>query len=903
MPSRNLTLRQIRDASGESRPCPEFAIAATRPSGAGFAAVRHPGYSPRAEPPRPLPTRDRVTTPLPIDEILPAIGEPVAAGRNVVVEAPPGAGKTTRVPRHLLEIDAARGREILVLQPRRIAARAAARFVAASLGEPVGERCGYRVRFESRTSEATKLCFLTEALLLRRLRDDAALADVGVVVFDELHERHLATDTGLALVRRLQRERDDAPRIVAMSATLDAEPVARFLDAERLRSEGRAFPVDVVWAEPASRTRGGRPPRLEDEVRAALRRLLEDDPGGHVLVFLPGAAEIRYCEQACGELAARAGLEIHPLHGALPASAQDRALDETGARKLVLATNVAETSLTIDGVRAVIDSGLARVARDDPWTGLPTLELARISQASAAQRAGRAGRTAPGRAIRLYTRHDHDDRAAFTPPEIVRLDLADLVMDALSAGASPRELDWLEPPPAASLERAESLLRDLGAIDDAGRTETGRAMAALPVHPRHARLLVEARRRGVGREAAAAVALLSEARPAKRDAQETDLIAELHDLGLLGANEAARSRRPPRTVVQLRDQLLRALGRVGGRAGATPDDADEIEQALRIAIAAGHPDHVAMIRRGEAGQCSAVLAGGGAATIEATQLGASDAWIVALEVERRREGGREVTRVRRFAAIEPEWLLELFADRIEEREEVRFDERRERVEARSELRYGALVLAGGDVDAPPERAAAVLREAALATDLGRFVAEPEELDRLFARTAFAAEHGADGPALDADAAREVLSDLCADARSFAQLRDADLIAHLRARLGANAASLDDFAPTAISLPGRRRVPVHYERDKPPWIESRMQDFFGLAEGPAVAGGRVPLVLHLLAPNGRAQQVTTDLAGFWERHYPGLRKTLMRRYPRHAWPEDPRHAEAPRRGPRSGARKR
>ena len=385
--------------------------------------------------------------PLPIDPLLPGIADALRASPSLVVEAPPGAGKTTRVPRALLEAGLAGDGEVVVLEPRRLAARLAARRVAAEMGERVGDTVGYQVRFEEVAGPRTRLRYVTEGLLTRRLLSEPTLPRVGAVVLDEFHERHLAGDLALAWLRRLQLGARPDLRLVAMSATLDAGPVARYLAAPQVRSEGRLFEVEVEYLSPAEAARTE--VRLEQRVATAVRRLVSEAPEGDVLVFLPGAAEIRRAREACEPVAQSAGLEVLPLHGDLPPEEQDRAVEPGPRRKVILSTNVAETSITIEGVTAVVDSGLARVASHSPWSGLPRLEVRKVSRASAAQRAGRAGRVRPGRALRLYTRHDHDSRPEFDAPEVRREDLAETVLALAALGAGP-DFSWLEPPPAAA---------------------------------------------------------------------------------------------------------------------------------------------------------------------------------------------------------------------------------------------------------------------------------------------------------------------------------------------------------------------------------------------------------------------------------------------------------------------
>ena len=860
--------------------------------------------------------------PLPVDAILPDVVAALREGRSLVVEAPPGAGKTTRIPRALLEAGLAGDGEVVVLEPRRLAARMAARRVAEELGERPGGTVGWQVRFEEVAGPRTRLRYVTEGLLTRRLVSEPGLPGVSAVVLDEFHERHLQGDLALALLHRLQATTRPDLRLVVMSATLDAGPVARFLGAPTVRSEGRLFDVAVEYLSPADAARDD---RLDDRVAAALRRVVTEAPAGDVLVFLPGMAEIRRAAQACAPLAARHGLDLLPLHGDLSPEEQDRAVRPGTRRKVVLSTNVAESSVTIDGVTTVIDSGLARVASHSPWSGLPRLEVGRVSRASAAQRAGRAGRTAPGRCLRLYTRHDHDTRPAFDVPEILREDLAETLLAVASTGGP--QLSWLHPPPEAAAAAARTLLEDLGALDPSGGlTALGRRLTRFPLHPRLARLVVEASDRGAGPEGALLAALLAERdvrdrAPGGRGAPPTgpsDLLELAHlveeatrgrfdtdrvrALGLSpGAVQAVeRSRRQVAALVG-RDPARRS----GGSGSRAPDDAAR-EEALLLATLAAYPDRVA--RRRAPGSPEVVLAGGGSARLDEASVVREAPFLVAVDADERRDrrlpgqapgpapGRAGQVLVRLASAATPEMLLELFPDALRWEEEISWNAEAGRVDAFERMRYRDLVLEESRKPVPdPERAAAMLAEQALARGARTFAPEGE-VDGLLSRIAFAARAAPESgivPLGEEDVAL-ALREACTGLRSLADLREAGLVRLLRDRLPpAGRAALERLAPERVTLGGGRSVAVHYEAgDKPPWVESRLQDFFGAARGPAVGGGRVPLVLHLLAPNHRAVQVTTDLAGFWERHYPAVRRELMRRYPRHSWPDDPRTARPP-----------
>lgn len=835
---------------------------------------------------------DALASELPIAAILPAVLDAVRE-RDVVIEAPPGAGKTTIVPLALLERGMLGDGTILVLQPRRLAARLSAVRVAALLGEPLGERVGYRVRFESAGSARTRLWFLTEGVLLRRLREDPELAGVDAVILDEFHERQLDADLALALLRRIQRRRK--LRLIVMSATLDAEPVANFLDAPaKLRTEGRSFPVEIEYPSTRSRTAKNELP-LERKVAAAVRDLVErkliGDPTapGHALVFLPGAREIRACAEACASVAERVGLELLSLHGQLSREQQDRAVAsaQPGRSKLILSTNVAETSITIDGVVAVIDSGLARVADFDPGSGLPRLSLAPISRASAAQRAGRAGRTRPGVCIRLYGRHDHDHRPEHQLAEIRRLDLAGPVLELAAAGvASPETFEWFEAPPAASLLAAQTLLHQLEAIDERGElTDVGRAMLSFPLHPRLARLLLAGVERGVGEWTAIAAAILAE-RPLRTGGppprtSDADILDELE---LLERGDRGLDPSVVAAVRRATDQLRKLIPK---RAAKRPRIDREL--ALRQALLLAHPDRVATVRVDDHGHRTLVFAFGGSAELAPDSAVRAAGWVIALRSEERREGTRRRAVVRSACAIDPEWLIDLFPDAVIDDEQLRFDPARERVIGESALRYGKLAITSSPLTKLPDQASQVLLDAARAVGVQRFCGD--ELDQLRLRAAFVHAHRPDVPLIDDGLIDEALTHACIGKTSFAELSQANLPAIIQAELG-DPTLLDRLAPRSTTLPGGRKLGIQYEVDRPPWVGSWLQDFFGLRTGPRVLDGKVPVVLHLRAPNRHDVAVTSDLATFWRDHYPELRKRLSRRYPRHDWPEDPLTAKPP-----------
>ncbi|MEJ5367603.1 MAG: ATP-dependent helicase C-terminal domain-containing protein [Bryobacteraceae bacterium] len=753
---------------------------------------------------------------LPVDAILPDVLAALRTGSCLVLEAPPGAGKTTRVPPALL--DTVPG-QVLVLEPRRLAARLAAQRAAAERRERPGETIGWQVRFQKCAGPSTRLLYLTEGLLARRLLSDPLLEGVSAVILDEFHERHLEGDLALALLRRLQTTARPDLRLVVMSATLEGPAVAQLLGGcPVLRSEGRLYALDLRYTPYSAQP-------LEELVREAVEGAFAETEGD-ILVFLPGAAEIRRCAELLARRRIAQKADILPLHGDLPPEEQERAVTPGSRRRIVLSTNIAESSVTIPGVRTVVDSGFARIPSDSPWSGLPRLELRRISRASAVQRAGRAARLGPGLAVRLYPQEDFLRRPEHEPPEILRRELAQLCLHLHAAGvADPRELEWLTPPPEDALNAAEDLLARLGALDAHGRlTDFGRRLAQLPLHPRLAALV----ERG-GAPACRLAAQLSASHPAQAAQIERQL----------------RALAPPRPQAPLEECVLRAF-----------------------------PDRVARRRRG-----NGLLLSNGSSAVLAKDAGLETAeFLVALETEERPERGLPV--VRSAVAIEPELLLDVFPDRLREETRLEWNREAERVEEVWRLCYDQLVVEESRRHEPDaEEASALLARKAAEAGIERFV-DPEEWQRLRNRIRFA---GLEPPPLE-----QILTRLCAGLRSFDELRRAasqgGFQEALRAELGEAWERLERLAPEWLVLPSGRRTRIHYPGGAPPYVASRLQDFFGMTETPRIGAAGTPLVVHLLAPNHRPVQVTQDLKGFWERLYPQVRRELMRRYPKHAWPE-------------------
>ncbi|GLC24180.1 ATP-dependent helicase HrpB [Roseisolibacter agri] len=836
--------------------------------------------------------------PLPIDDALPALRDALRARACAVLQAPPGAGKTTRVPLALLDEPWLAGRRIVMLEPRRLAARAAARRMAATLGEPVGATVGYRIRHESRIGPRTRIEVVTEGVLTRLLQDDPALEPYGAVIFDEYHERSLHADLGLALTLQSQQLLRDELRVLVMSATLDGARVAALLgaaegaDAPVVTSAGRSFPVQLHWRDRRPEPRPG-PGGVESAVAATVRAALAAHDGD-VLVFLPGAAEIRRVGELLDDGALPREVRVRALFGNLPQQEQDAALDPAppGERKVVLSTAIAETSLTIEGVRVVVDAGLARVPRFDPRTGMTHLETVRVSRAGAEQRAGRAGRVAPGACYRLWPEAEHVGLLAHATPEVLDADLAPLALELAAAGvADPAELRWLDAPPAAAFAQARTLLAQLGALDAGGRVTThGREMAALPLHPRLAHMTLRARALGLAALACDLAALLAERDVLRGDGPrppDADVRLRL-DLMLRGdVPGTLLGWSVDREGVRRARQESRALREaLDVRGAASHDDAASAGRLLSLA----YPDRIA--RRREAGVGRYVLRNGRGAVLPEGQPLAREPWLVAAEL------GGGATQERRILLAAPVSVEELVSEHgalLDRVEEYAWDAEAGAVRARRAVRLGALTLEESALrDADPARVAAVLL--AQVRDAG-LDALPwsDDAVRLRERLAFARAWDGDAwPDVSDDAllasAEDWLLPSLVGLRRWDELRRLDLGELLLARLDwSRRGVLDQVAPTHVAVPSGSRIRVDYADPQAPVLAVRLQELFGLEETPRVARGRVPLVLHLLSPAHRPVQVTRDLAGFWRSSYFDVRRDLRGRYPKHHWPEDPLQA--------------
>jgi ATP-dependent helicase HrpB len=820
-------------------------------------------------------------TPLPIDAVLDELARTLADHTATVLVAPPGAGKTTRVPLALLDAPWIGNRKIIVLEPRRIAARASAERMAHTIGERVGETVGYRVRFGSKISRATRIEVVTEGIFSRQILDDPELSGVAAVLFDEFHERSLDADLGLALARDAQTGLCEDLRILVMSATLDGARVAKLLgDAPVIASEGRAFPVETRYLG-----RKADAP-LERQMADAIATALRADPGS-VLAFLPGAAEIRRTQNFLGERIHDASIEIVPLFGALDAGVQDRAIAPApkGHRKVVLATSIAETSLTIEGVRIVVDSGVARVPRYEPDIGLTRLETVRASRAAVDQRRGRAGRTEPGVCYRLWDEPQTASLAAYTQPEILSADLSSLVLDLAQWGVrDPSTLAFLDPPPAPALKEARSLLHELGALDGDDRiTAEGKSLRALALPPRLARMIVDSHRLGAGEEAAEIAAVLTER---GLGGDNVDLEVRL--------DQFRRDRSQRATSARSQAQRWASQVAAGEKTLASPPEQEELTTGMMLALA--FPDRVARNR----GNGSFVLANGRGAAVDPASALARAPYIAVAELTGTAAQGRILLAVR----ITLDEIELRFADQIETSDEVTFDRTAMALRARRKRALHAITLSEAPLALSPSAdTARVLADGLIAAGVDRLPwSKPSKQWRdrvMFLRKAEADPHQSVWPDLSDDALatqRETwLMPALYDKASLKEFSAGDLSEALMTLLPWELrARLEREAPTHFEAPTGTVLPIDYEAEQGPTIAVRLQELFGLNTHPSIAKGAIALVLELLSPAHRPVQVTRDLPGFWRGSYAAVRSDLRGRYPRHPWPEDPANAMPTRR---------
>ena len=852
---------------------------------------------------------------LPVYELESALVAALREQGRVIVQAPTGSGKSTQIPQMLLRhgLLGEMG-EVVVLQPRRLAARMLARRVAEEAGTRLGEGVGYQIRLESRVSERTRIRFVTEGILLRQMSFDPGLPGVAAVIFDEFHERHLHGDISLARALQIQRTTRPDLRIVVMSATLETARLEAYLaPAATLVSQGRSFPVRIEYLPRAVDFE--REPVWEAAARECERIAARTD--GDLLVFMPGAYEISRTLQALDASRALRGFALLPLHGELPVEQQDRAVARCAERKIIVSTNVAETSLTIDGVTAVIDSGLARVARFDPHRGINTLLVEKISAASADQRAGRAGRTAPGVAVRLWTEAEHARRPVQELPEVRRLDLAEVVLTLKAAGVDDvAAFPWLEAPEPRALQRAEELLADLGALEPAGTmadgapprggriTETGRRMLRFPVHPRYARMFLAAQERGCVRPVALMAALtqgrsfLLRGVDKRTEELREEILGEEHASDFFLLMRAWRRAEAERFELEacrrlgIHAQAARQVGPLFAQFLAIAEgeglDASERpyrDDDVRKCVLAGFSDHVE--RRLDAGTLRCEIVHGRRGMLARESAVAKAPLLVAAEISEIGGRGGEVTVLLSLGtAIEESWLAELFPRDLIETKGVAYDEQARRVIARRERRFRDLVLeakAGGD-DVPPDAAARLLAREVLAGRM-RLEAWDESVEQWITRVNRLAEWFPElevSPITEADRAT-LVEQVCYGEAGYRGIKDKPVLPVLREWLTAEQlAVLDDYLPERLVMGNGRRSRLTYHKEGPPVLSARIQELYGIEGRFAVGHGRVPVKIEVLAPNQRPIQVTDDLSAFWRDMYPKVKAELSRRYPRHEW---------------------
>jgi ATP-dependent helicase HrpB len=835
-----------------------------------------------------------MTSSYPIDEILPALKTAVMENRSIVLQAPPGAGKTTRVPLAMLDIIPAGKGRLVMLEPRRIAAVAAARWMAHLLGEEVGRTVGYSIRFDSKISGDTRIEVVTEGILTRRIQADPSLAGVAMVLFDEFHERSLQADLALALCLDVRKNLREDLKILVMSATLESAPLATLLgDAPVIASLGRIFPVQERYQDENRN-------RFPAEQAAATVATALNETSGDILVFLPGAGEIRACAEALRPVVERAkDLTLHPLYGDLPFEEQERAILPGPVRKIVLATNIAETSLTIEGVRVVIDSGLTRRLQYDPATGLNRLITVTASKASAEQRKGRAGRLEPGICYRLYSRHVFQSMIPFAPPEILISDLSALVLDLAAWGVkAASELAWLDAPPKPAWDAAGELLQDLGALDASGSiTSRGKAMVRLPLQPRLARLLLRAGELGCSQLGVDLAALLSERDILRRNPEammpEPDIEERLDTLRGWRKGRGAGIGVDPwalRSVERTAQQLWRLMPPTHQNRAPEANHSDLIPRLLLAAF----PDRIA--RRRDDRESSFVLVQGRAVRFTSVNPLSQSPFIVAVQMD---AGAKSDGIVHIAAALTEEMIREECGRRIKTVRRIEWDRRENRITAVLEERLGAVLLSAKPFTATDEESGPILCNLIRTTPdvltfsdkAGQFQGRVSLMAGTFPEESW--------PDLSTEsllsAPEHWLSPYLAGIRTAPGLAGLDLLPALRARLTwEQLRLLDERAPTHLTVPSGHRIALDYASGNLPVLAVKLQELFGLADTPLIAGDRVKVLLHLLSPARRPVQITRDLKGFWDNGYPQVKKELKGRYPKHPWPDDPWNAVPTRR---------
>ena len=840
---------------------------------------------------------------LPIVDIQDDLARAVRRTRRIILTAPTGSGKSTQVPQMLLDLGALGTGKAVVLQPRRLATRLLAKRVAEERGVTLGDEVGYQIRFESVCGPKTRIHFETEGILLRQMLSDPTLADVSAIIFDEFHERHVYGDVTLARAVQLQQTARPDLLLVVMSATLDARLLQPYLEpCVHLHSEGRTHPVTIEHL--ARPLHPDRDTPWDAATEAYERAARDGHTSGDTLIFMPGAYEIQRTLEALRHTPAAKGALLLPLHGELPPTEQDAAVARYAQKKIVVATNVAETSLTIDGIRLVIDAGLARVARFDPWRGINTLLIEHISRASADQRAGRAGRTAPGHAIRLWTENEHAGRAAHDLPEIKRVDPSEIILTLKALGVTDMEsFPWLEPPEARAMEQALTLLRDLGALDASGApTPLGQRMLSFPLHPRYARMLLAAGERGAVR-AIALIAAIAQGRPIlvrnagkeaaerRRDllgAGDSDLLVlmrawnyarqnnfDLNRCRRLGIHAAAA-----RQVGPLRDYFLRiAANQNLPLETSPPDDAD-----IAKCVLTGFSDQVA--RRLDRGTLRCELVHKRRGELARESVADEAALLVANEIHEIGRGDGEINvLLTQATAIQEDWLRELYPEDFSERSAVSWDADAKRVVARREIVFRDLVLESQLRGTPPAEEAARLLAAKVLAGECALKGWNRAVDQWMARVNGLARAWPDWqlPEYDESTRELLIQQICLGAASCKEIKDRPVLPTVKALLSsAQQALVEKHMPERVTLSNGRSVKVQYADAAEPFVAARIQELFGVEKLPTLAQGRIPLVIQILAPSQRPVQITKDLAGFWRDHYPRVKQELRRKYPKHKW---------------------
>ena len=825
---------------------------------------------------------------LPIDDALPQIVNALKETGCVVLKAEPGAGKTTRVAPAIMDAglaqlqDGADG-QIVVLQPRRIAARAAATRIAQERGSELGQEIGYQVRFENRSSKNTRILVCTEGVFLRRLQNDPLMENIAAVVFDEFHERSIDSDLVLALTRQVREQLRPELKLVVMSATLSSAPIAKYLgNCPVVESPGRTFPVELEFLQYAPAPKESLERTASEAVLRVLPKAARD-----ILVFLPGQAEIRQTAQLLDQQLADEGCEIMPLFGEMSLEDQRRVLDPCPSRKIILSTNVAETSLTIDGVTAVVDSGFARINKFDPQLGMNSLHLSRISKASAEQRTGRAGRNAPGYCLRLWTEREHLSLPEYNLPEIARVELSECLLQLLLWGENDLiEFPWFEAPPTASFEQAMALLDKLDATSNGKITDLGKQMAHLPLQPRMARLLVEGERLGCGIRAALCAAILSERDPFKRpppnfqathhtNSDLLDRVIAVEEFSKNGARDHFGMELmggPAKQILRARDQLAKLM-----RSRSDSQD----ESALLKSVLVAFPDRICK-RRDKQSKRALMVGGRGVKLAEESGVLDSELF-VAVELI---DSGQSDSLVRQASAVELDWLP---STHLSTAVEVEYDQTRERIIAFKRSRFCGMILNETPTAPPANMDSGQLLAEAIQSNFDIEALVDDETKQFLTRWQCLQEWLPELalPNLGEDPLRKLLPEWTAGCSSIQELRERSLLPYLHMQLSRDQLiQIDNEAPTAIEMPNGRHAKLAYERGKPPVLAARIQEFFGMKETPRIARNSTPVLLHLLAPNYRIQQITPDLSSFWKNTYPEVRKELKGRYPKHAWPDNP-----------------